>query len=103
MGAKRVLVGDDPGALWPLAAPTALALVLDLAPRGRALAGYALQGKAIYASSLLISAGFWGLPLWGAARLARGAGPPGALRARVGLASLLGLWILPWTTFCFTN
>jgi len=78
-------------------APTLLAGAIDLVLRGGTLAGYALQGKAIYASSLLVSIGFWGLPLWGVSRLA-------GLRGRaerVALALLLGLWVLPLATFCY--
>jgi hypothetical protein len=65
---QRLLVGDEPRALLWLALPTALALVIDLWLRAGTLAGYALQGKAIYGSSLLISAAFWLLPSWVIAR-----------------------------------
>src|SRR5580658_3057679 len=79
--------------------PTVLAVAIDLVLRARTLSGYALQGKAIYASSLLVSAGFWGLPLWGVSRLAgedhRGRG------GRVALELVLGLWVLPFATFCY--
>jgi len=86
------------GALW--LAPTLFAVALDLVLRARTLAGYALQGKAIYASSLLVSAGFWALPLWVASRL--GSGDASSARARrAGLAILLGLWVLPLATFCY--
>ena len=101
---KRALLGEQPRALLLLLLPTALALVLDLLLRGRVLVGYAPQGKAIYGSSLLISAGFWVLPLWCAARLY-------ALRnaerarvrhaARAGLALFFAAWVLPLATFCF--
>ncbi len=65
---RRALLGDDPRALLPLLAPTALALLLDLALRARVIAGYRLAGKAIYGSSLLVGAALWFLPLWCAAR-----------------------------------
>ncbi len=95
---RRLLVGDDPRALLFFLAPTALALFIDLVLRARALAGYALQGKAIYGSSLLVSAGFWMLPLWTAARLhASGSGPA----RRGAIAALAVLWILPLATFCY--
>ena len=72
-------------------------MLLDAALRGPTLAGYALQGKAIYASSLLISAAFWALPLWCAAwLLTRRPERPVLATA---LLSLLGaLWVLPFAT-----
>jgi hypothetical protein len=101
---KRALLGNDPRALVLLLVPTALALVLDLVLRGRVLVGYALQGKAIYGSSLLISAGFWVLPLWCAARLYALRDAESArtrLLARAGLVGFFGLWALPLATFSF--
>jgi hypothetical protein len=86
------------GAILGLA-PTVLALAIDLVLRARTLSGYALQGKAIYASSLLVSAGFWGLPLWGMSRLA--AGDLRGRRRRVALGLVLGIWVLPFATFCY--
>jgi hypothetical protein len=83
-----------------LAAPTLLAVVIDLALRAQSLAGYALQAKAIYASSLLISAAFWTLPLVVASRLWRLRDRP---LARVGLACILLLWVLPFATFGFAG
>ncbi|HSO32092.1 MAG TPA: sulfatase-like hydrolase/transferase [Labilithrix sp.] len=105
MRLKRALLGEDPRALRLLLAPTALALALDVVLRGRVLVGYALQGKAIYGSSLLISAGFWVLPLWCIARL-HGAALAGStarrrLLARLGSIVLLGGWVLPLVTFSF--
>jgi len=92
------MVGDDPRALLWFVAPTALGLAIDLVLRARALAGYALQGKAIYGSSLLVSAGFWMLPLWTAARLHA----VRSTRVRRGaLAAIAALWILPLATFCY--
>jgi len=95
---RRLLVGDDPRALLWLVAPTALGLCIDLVLRARALAGYALQGKAIYGSSLLVSAGFWMLPLWTAARLHA---VQSARVRRGALAAMSALWILPFATFCY--
>ena len=89
---------------WFLA-PTALALVLDVVLRGRVIAGYALQGKAIYGSSLLISAGFWVLPLWCAARLFQlrttATTERGRRAARAGFYALFAAWILPFAIFCY--
>lgn len=106
---RRVLLGERPRALAFLLVPTAIALVLDVVLRGGVVIGYAPQGKAIYGSSLLISAGFWVLPLWGAARLyargtslrADGRGDRGRVVARVALAAFFALWVLPLATFCF--
>jgi hypothetical protein len=103
---KRALLGENPRALAFLLLPTALALVLDVVLRGRVAADWALQGKAIYASSLLISAGFWVLPLWCASRLharaTRGVpGNRGRLVARAALAAVFALWVLPLATFCY--
>ena len=100
----RALLGQDPRALLLLLVPTALALVLDLALRGGVLVGYALQGKAIYGSSLLISAGFWVLPLWCASRLYALRDVASVRRrfaARAGLALFFALGVLPLATFCF--
>jgi hypothetical protein len=101
---KRALLGEHPRALAWLLAPTALALVLDLLLRGRVLAGYAPQGKAIYGSSLLISAGFWVLPLWCAARLYALRDVPSTRRriaARAGFFLFFAAWILPIATFSY--
>jgi hypothetical protein len=88
-----------------LLAPTLLALVLDVVLRGRLLAGYALQGKAIYGSSLLISAGFWVFPLWCGARLTTlqtsASSPRRRLAAKVGLYVLFGAWLLPLAIFSY--
>ena len=103
---KRALLGEHPRALLWLLVPTALALVLDLLLRGRVLVGYAPQGKAIYGSSLLISAGFWVLPLWCAARLytlARNEAASARTRvlARGGLVVFFVAGVLPLATFSF--
>ena len=87
--ALRFLLGDSPRALGWLLVPTGFAVALDLALRGRALLGWALQGKAIWASSTLISAAFWALPLWLAARHAKARG------------ALLALWVMPVATMAF--
>lgn len=88
-----------------LLVPTLLAFVLDLVLRARVLAGYALQGKAIYGSSLLISAGFWVLPLWCGARLVTlrttAASARARLAAQVALYVLFAAWILPFAIFCY--
>jgi hypothetical protein len=95
---QRILLGPDPRALLLLSVPTLFALVQDVVVRGRTLASFALQGKAIYASSFLVSAAFWTLPLvlacrWWSAREKRG--------ARFALAVLFVAWILPFATLGF--
>ncbi len=126
---RRFLLGESPRLLLWLTLPTLGALALDLVLRAGALAGYALQGKAIYGSSLLISAAFWALPIWGVARVLvrtregapggegpvtsargttaprRGRGPrrPAARSwgARGAAAAIGTLWLLPLVTFGF--
>jgi hypothetical protein len=101
---RRVLLGDDPRTLTFLLAPTALALVLDVLLRGRVLFDFGVQGKAIYGSSLLISAAFWGLPLWLVARLhslRENGSERLRLAARFGFAAVFVFWVLPLVTFCF--
>jgi arylsulfatase A-like enzyme len=90
-----VLVGKRPKALVPLIAPTALGIVIDLVLRPRSLDSFALQGKAIYASSWLVSAAFWFLPSWTVARLW------GAHR-RAAIA-LLAAWTFPLLTLAFAG
>jgi hypothetical protein len=98
--AKRVLVGEHPLALFSLAAPTLLAIAIDLLLRARTLAGYAPQGKLIYLSSWLISAAFWIWPTWVLCTL---------LAARrwgvrvFGSLLVLGGWLLPLATLCFAG
>jgi glucan phosphoethanolaminetransferase (alkaline phosphatase superfamily) len=95
--AVRHLIGDRPRELLPLLVPTGLAVAVDLVLRTRALASYAPQGKAIYASSWLVSAGFWALPLWAVVRL-RKASSRAARGAAFGVA--LG-WTVPFATFAY--
>jgi hypothetical protein len=96
---KRVLLGDRPLALLSLAWPTALALVLDLATRGSAIAGFAPQAKAIYASSILISAAFWAGPAsLACALLLRGTRP-----ARAGTVAILAGWVLPFAACAYAG
>jgi hypothetical protein len=98
--ATQVLVGARPRRLLWLLGPTALALAIDLTLRGAQIAGFSLQGKAIYASSLLVSAALWALPLWVLGRrLSRARSPPNRGLAGV----ILGLWVLPLATFGFAG
>ena len=97
----RVFLGESPRALLWLFAPTAMAFAIDLVIRARSIVGFAPQGKAIYGSSLLISAAFWGLPLWLAARLFRGLRGARSRLAAAGLAALTLGWLFPFATFAF--
>ncbi len=99
---KRALLGDRPlslVALLAFAAPTLLALGLDVAIRGRTIAGFALQGKLIYGSSLLISTAFWAGPLSLAPRLMRRS----SWSARTALGLFFALWILPFATCSYAG
>jgi len=107
---QRIMLGGSPKLLLSLAAPTLLALVVDLLIRGRSLTEYAPQGKAIYFSSWLISAAFWVLPLVLGSRLLLATGyvpssprPAGRRRtgARVGIVLFFALWVLPFATLSF--
>ncbi|HEY6463742.1 MAG TPA: sulfatase-like hydrolase/transferase [Polyangiaceae bacterium] len=93
-------LGSAPRSLLPFAVPTVLALLLDLPLRARVIASFALQGKAIYGSSILVSAAFWALPLWGVARLWTERSRPWA---RAGLAALVLAWLLPFATMSFAG
>ncbi|MDB4942473.1 MAG: Choline-sulfatase [Labilithrix sp.] len=101
------MLGERPKGLLLLLVPTFLALWIDVVLRGSLLAGYALQGKAIYASSLLVSAAFWALPLWGAARLWGVATAPersrGRLVARILLAAFFAAWVFPIATCSYVG
>jgi glucan phosphoethanolaminetransferase (alkaline phosphatase superfamily) len=94
---RRALAGARPGPRAWLAAPTLLAFAIDLALRPRALLYYSWLGKLIYVGGLVLSASFWGLPLWAATRLV--AAPPS--RARTAGLALVGAFILPFATFGF--
>jgi hypothetical protein len=96
----RALVGAQPRAFAVVLIPTLCSLVVDAILRARAFVDFAPQGKAIYGSSLLVSMGFWMLPLWGAARLFRVEEPRRRV-ARIALAALVALWLLPFATFAY--
>lgn len=100
---RRFLLGDRPKSLLWLLVPTASALLVDLVMRARAILDFAIQGKAIYFSSLLVSLGFWTLPLWTVARLNVLAGVGGAagVRARVLSWMLRTLFLLPVATLAY--
>ena len=89
-------LGDDPRALLWLATPTLVACAIDLAVRPGSLASFGLQGKAIYGSSLLVSAAWWTLPLLVAAKLAHDG-------RRAALGALLALGILPMAAMGFAG
>ena len=96
----RAIVGRHPRRLLSLLVPTGLAVLLDLVLRARTLLGYAPQAKAIYGSSLLISAALWALPLWCAGRLLARRAHRGAGRT-AGLVLVVGAWIFPLATMAY--
>lgn len=93
----RRLFGPDPRALLWLLVPTGLAFGVDLVLRAGLLAGYALQGKAIYASSWAVSAAFWTLPLWLAARLCQSQ----SRIAKIASWALFAFFFWPLAAFSF--
>jgi len=93
--ARHVLLGEHPHALLPLLAPTGLALVLDVVLRGRDFLVFEPHGKAIYFSSLLVSASFWLLPLLVLARFVNARNGPHSTIARAGFTLLLVAGALP--------
>jgi glucan phosphoethanolaminetransferase (alkaline phosphatase superfamily) len=88
---RRALLGDEPKRLLPLLAPTVAALALDVVLRGALLAGFRPAGKAIYVSSLLVSAALWFFPLWVAARYWQ--------TRRKAVVLFFALFVLPIMTF----
>ncbi len=96
---KRALLGERPLVLLWLAAPTALAFALDLTIRAGSIAGFAMQAKLIYGSSLLISAAFWVEPLWLACWLMRKA----SRRAQAATVAIFAIWVLPFATCAYAG
>jgi len=96
---KRALLGQRPRARLVFLAPTLLSLAVDLTLRGRAMLEFQPHGKAIYFSSLLVSAAFWVLPLSLASRLF-----DAASRWRgAALVVFFGIWIMPLATFGYAG
>jgi len=91
------LLGAHPSHLAYVVAPTLLAVALDLSIRARALVIYPPLEALNYFGSSLASAGFWGAPLWTAARLFPRRGP----LARGGLVAIFALFVLPFAVFCY--
>jgi glucan phosphoethanolaminetransferase (alkaline phosphatase superfamily) len=81
----------------PLAAPTLVAMTVDLVLRGRDFVAFEAHGKAIYFSAILVSAAFWTLPLLLAARLMNARGGERGLLANGGLILLFVGWVVPWS------
>ena len=100
MKVKQFFLGVRPKSLLFLLVPTGAAFAIDLLARARAIMDFAIQGKAIYFSSLLVSMGFWVLPLWTVARLnvAASVGGSAGVRARVLSWMLRTLFLLPIAT-----
>ncbi len=93
----RAALGERPVLVLCFVSPTLLALLVDLLLRPTSLAAFEPLQWLNYFGSTLASAGFWGGPLWLAARLF--ARPTQA--ARAGLLAFFGLWVFPFGTFCF--
>lgn len=97
---KRALLGDRPRKRLAFLAPTLLSLAIDLTLRGRAMLEFQPHGKAIYFSSILVSAAFWVLPLSLAARMFVVRDRKWRLTA---LALFFGLWVMPIATFGYAG
>jgi arylsulfatase A-like enzyme len=93
----RIVLGDRPVAILYFVSPTALAILLDLSLRARALAVFPPLEWLNYFGSSLASAGFWGGPLWLASRLFT----LQARARRIGLAIFTTLFVLPLAFFCY--
>lgn len=93
----RFIVGERPRSLFVLVLPTLLALVLDLATRARTIAAFWIGGKAIYFSSLAVSAAFWALPLFLVSRLFSS----NDVGRRIGRIAFFVLFVWPLATFSY--
>jgi len=100
----RALLGTRPRNVLYVVSPTLLAIALDFVIRARALLVYPPLEVLNYFGSSLASAGFWAGPLWMASYLfqpASSATPRKRTLARVGLALVFGLFVLPFAVFCY--
>ena len=93
----RFLVGKRPRSLSVLLLPTLVALVMDMATRARTIAAFWIGGKAIYFSSLAVSAAFWALPLFLASRLFEA----DDRARRIGRIAFFALFVWPLATFSY--
>jgi glucan phosphoethanolaminetransferase (alkaline phosphatase superfamily) len=93
----RVILGDRPVAILFFVSPTAIAILIDLVLRARALAVFPPIEWLNYFGSSLASAGFWGGPLWLASRLFT----LGTRARRIGVGLFGALFVLPLAFFCF--
>ena len=100
---ERTLVDQMPRAFGFLLAPTALSLVIDVLTRGRSL-GEGI-GSLTYATSVLLSAGLWVLPLSLVALLFRVRARTGLRGAawRGGFGLLFFAWLMPLCVFAFAG
>jgi Sulfatase len=93
----RALVGDHPVAILCFAAPTFLAIAMDVALRARSLLAFPAFQWLNYFGSSLASAGFWGGPLWLVSRLftkdSRG--------AKLGISVFALVFVFPLAFLCF--
>ena len=93
----RFIVGERPRSLAVLGLPTLAALVMDMATRARTIGAFWIGGKAIYFSSLAVSAAFWALPLFLASRLFA----TGDKVRRVARVAFFALFVWPLATFSY--
>ena len=93
---KELFLGDEPRGLLLFVVPTAVAFVLDLVIRAPLMAGWALQGKAIYVSSLAVSAATWALPLWCGAWLWK-------TKRRTAVVAFFALYVFPLATCAYAG
>ncbi|HEY8090123.1 MAG TPA: hypothetical protein VIF09_19815, partial [Polyangiaceae bacterium] len=92
---RRLIIGDRVRAVGWFLVPTALAIAMDFALRGRSLLVFPPREWLNYFGSSMASAGFWGGSLWLASRL----WPAKTWGARVALALYAGLVVFPIETF----
>ncbi len=93
----RVLFGERPRMVLLFAAPTLMAVTMDVLLRARALAAFPPFQWLNYTGSSLASAGFWSGPLWLASRLFLKKTPA----ARAGLAAFSLTFVAPLAFLCF--
>jgi glucan phosphoethanolaminetransferase (alkaline phosphatase superfamily) len=93
----RTLLGERPRAVLLFAAPTLLAIALDLCLRARSLVVFPPKEWLNYFGSSLASAGFWSGPLWLMSRFF-GRRTTGA---RVATALFCACFVFPLSAFCF--
>ncbi|MEO9235515.1 MAG: sulfatase-like hydrolase/transferase, partial [Polyangiaceae bacterium] len=93
--ARTLFVGDNPRALWILLTPTLTAILLDVILRAHTILSAQIAGKGTYLWGIVVSAGFWGLPFFLAAKCFRS----DAIGYRIGRYAFFALFVLPIALF----